>query len=493
MTSPFRVVFNAKECKKNCTAPRSIIHRKGIDMFKDQAESEITTLQQPIVLFFVFFILSIIISIFIIVRMENDRIIIARAKASQVAGSHVSSIESVINNNLSVNHSLAMLIYEGGEGRIDKLEELGEQILNLYPNIYNISLAPNGIIQDILPLEGNKEAIGHDLFKDNRRSTEAMDTKESGVLTVAGPFELIQGGYSIVGRLPVFLSDEKGNQEFWGFTCVAMLIDDILNEAEIEGLEKNGYDYELWKINPDTNEKEIISSSKSQVIEGEEEKVILPNGEWILGISPIGGWKNKKWIIINIIVALLTSGFVSIFFWMVAKLRISKLDLEKIAFLDGLTGLPNRRLFFDRLNQAIGHSNREGTLLAVCYMDLDGFKDINDSLGHKAGDQVLMEISRRYRNILRKTDTVSRLGGDEFAVLIPYLKDKEECIEILERIQSTTMEPIIFEEHSIKLSISIGVAMFPCGSCNDDDLLRNADLALYKVKEEGKGQYKFYN
>ena len=461
-------------------------------MLNEELEKDNKVFHKPKVIFLIIFILSFIISVLIIIKIESERSIIEKAKASRIVGNYVSSIESVINNNLSVNHSLSMLIHESEEGRIDKFDELGKQILSLYPNISNISLAPDGIVEDIIPLEENKEAIGHNLFKDKNRSTEAMYTKASGVLTVAGPFELIQGGYSIIGRLPIFISDENGNQNFWGFTGVAMEVDCILNEINIESLKELGYEYELWKSNPDTDIKEMISSSELSVVEAEEQKVKLPNGEWNFGISPIGGWINRQWRIISILVALITSTLTAMFFWMVVKLRISKFSLEKIAFLDALTGLPNRRLLLDRLNQAIGYSKMEGTLLVVCYMDVDKFKDINDSFGHKGGNQVLIEISNRYRSILRATDTISRIGGDEFAVLLSGLKDKEECTKIVERVQSITKEPVIFEEHSIMVSISMGITIFPYDNGSAETLLNNADTALYKAKEKNKGQYIYY-
>lgn len=462
-------------------------------MLKDKHKSKYGIFKYPKAIFCISLTISFIISVVTVRQIQADNLSLEKAKASKVASDYVSSLEKIINNNLSLNYTLGMLVHEW-EGKVDKFEKLADQVLPLYPSISNVSLAPNGIVQKIIPLKGNEGAVGHDLFADKNRSTEAIETKKSGVLTVAGPYHLIQGtGYAIIGRLPIFLSNEKGDEDFWGFTSTVMLIEVILKEANIESLKDLNYEYELWRINPDTSEKEILSSSKSYEIESEEQEITVPNGKWIMGISPIGGWHSKSKLYTNIFISLVLDILISSLLYTVTKLKLSEISLEEIAFFDQLTGLPNRRLFFDRIQQAMEHSKREGKLLAVCYMDLDDFKDINDTWGHKAGDYVLKEAGRRCKDTIRKIDTIARLGGDEFAFLLTDLKDKKECILILDRIKAAIRQPVIFEENTINISISIGVTIYPEDDSNDETLLRHADVALYKIKEQNKGQYGFYN
>ena len=168
-------------------------------------------------------------------------------------------------------------------------------------------------------------------------------------------------------------------------------------------------------------------------------------------------------------------------------------QLEHIAHYDALTGIPNRLLLADRMKQAIAQARREQKMLGVCYMDLDGFKPVNDTLGHQAGDHVLVEIAGRIGNILREGDTVARLGGDEFVVLLPNLNHQEECIATLKRLHESISLPIVIQNQSFSLTVSIGVSIFPADDNDPDVLLRHADQAMYIAKQSGKNRYHLYD
>jgi diguanylate cyclase (GGDEF)-like protein/PAS domain S-box-containing protein len=167
--------------------------------------------------------------------------------------------------------------------------------------------------------------------------------------------------------------------------------------------------------------------------------------------------------------------------------------LEELAYHDSLTGLPNRRLLMDRLHLAITHSNRYQKKLAICSIDLDGFKPINDEFGHDAGDKVLIEFSNRLSNALRAGDMVARWGGDEFTLLFAELANINECIELVERLQHLILVPIKVEEKTFNLTASMGLTIYPDDKTDDDTLLRHADLAMYDAKIAGKNTYKFFD
>jgi diguanylate cyclase (GGDEF)-like protein/PAS domain S-box-containing protein len=167
--------------------------------------------------------------------------------------------------------------------------------------------------------------------------------------------------------------------------------------------------------------------------------------------------------------------------------------LEQIAHHDPLTGLPNRILLGDRLCQAIAQSQRAGTWVAVCYLDLDGFKAVNDSLGHEVGDQVLVEVANRLVASVRGGDTVARLGGDEFVILLTGLTGDEECRMTLERLlQSVSMPYGNGGGEPGSISASIGVTVFPNDPANPDTLLRHADHAMYAAKQAGKNRFHIF-
>ena len=168
-------------------------------------------------------------------------------------------------------------------------------------------------------------------------------------------------------------------------------------------------------------------------------------------------------------------------------------ELRRIAHYDALTGIPNRVLLADRMKQAIAQAKRDQKILGVCYLDLDGFKIVNDTLGHQAGDQVLIEITQRIGNILREADTVARLGGDEFVVLLPDLNYVEECITTLKRLLETIALPVRLQDQSFFLTASIGASIFPDDNNDPDVLLRHADQAMYIAKQSGKNRYHLYD
>ncbi|MCU7830145.1 MAG: PAS domain S-box protein [Candidatus Thiodiazotropha sp. (ex Myrtea sp. 'scaly one' KF741663)] len=169
-------------------------------------------------------------------------------------------------------------------------------------------------------------------------------------------------------------------------------------------------------------------------------------------------------------------------------------QLVQLAHFDNLTQLPNRLLALDRLHQMIARSRRTGELMAVCYLDLDGFKAVNDSLGHEAGDELLKETANRLVMTVRNGDTVSRLGGDEFLLLLADMKDQQETQIILERILAVAAKPYtVVGSVQSTVTASLGVTLFPNDNSEPDALVHHADQAMYMAKESGKNCYQFFN
>lgn len=166
--------------------------------------------------------------------------------------------------------------------------------------------------------------------------------------------------------------------------------------------------------------------------------------------------------------------------------------LERLANHDALTGLPNRLLLADRLELAMATSERLGEYLAICYLDLDGFKPVNDRHGHAVGDQLLIEISRRLKQTLRSNDTVARVGGDEFVILLGGLHEPDECRVFLDRLLQAVQHPFQVQDGAVQVSASTGVTIFPTDRTEPALLIKHADHALYQAKRSGKSRYHFY-
>ena len=160
---------------------------------------------------------------------------------------------------------------------------------------------------------------------------------------------------------------------------------------------------------------------------------------------------------------------------------------------DMLTGLPNRTLFKERLERTIIEATRHRNNFALFFIDLDQFKKINDSLGHHVGDEVLIEAAKRLKNSLREEDTLSRLGGDEFTVILKDIKVPKNAATVAQKILNRMKEPIKIADHTLHISASIGIALYPDDATNMDDLIKYADAAMYKAKDEGRNNFQFYS
>lgn len=167
--------------------------------------------------------------------------------------------------------------------------------------------------------------------------------------------------------------------------------------------------------------------------------------------------------------------------------------LESMAHFDPLTQLPNRLLFADRLNQAIAHAKREKCLLAICFLDLDGFKPINDQYGHEAGDKILIAVADRIKTSIREEDSVSRHGGDEFALLLGDLESIEQCEQAIQRIHQAISSPYLIDGHYLTVGVSSGVTLYPLDNTDPDTLLRHADHAMYQAKLAGKNRHHLFD
>jgi diguanylate cyclase (GGDEF)-like protein len=174
---------------------------------------------------------------------------------------------------------------------------------------------------------------------------------------------------------------------------------------------------------------------------------------------------------------------------MLVKRKLSQEQLVTMAHFDGLTGLPNRTLFFDRLHQALHLATRYDRLCALLYIDLDGFKAVNDSLGHAAGDELLIAAGEKMKDCCRASDTVARLGGDEFIILLSEVAGKNGAEVLAQQILKAFEVPFMLKKGEVVVGASIGISVFPTHGTSSDQLLKSADRAMYQAKEQGKNTY----
>lgn len=185
-------------------------------------------------------------------------------------------------------------------------------------------------------------------------------------------------------------------------------------------------------------------------------------------------------------------GFQARFLWtLLTRLKQTNEQVTHLAHHDGLTELPNRTLFYDRLNQAIARARRDKESVAVLFLDLDGFKKINDTLGHDIGDALLIETSKRLRACVRESDTVARMGGDEFTAILCNVGNGSGKEIVAQKILDAIRAPFVLHEQDCNVGVSIGIAVYPDSGSNSEELVKVADTAMYLAKDGGKNCYRF--
>jgi diguanylate cyclase (GGDEF)-like protein len=167
--------------------------------------------------------------------------------------------------------------------------------------------------------------------------------------------------------------------------------------------------------------------------------------------------------------------------------------LRYLAYHDALTGLANRKQFYERLSQSIDWAHKNNQLVGLMFLDLDGFKQVNDTLGHDTGDQLLRVVAQRLTSSLRSSDIVSRLGGDEFTVILPGIPQLEYVAKVAEKILETLSQVFLLEGQNVFVTVSIGISIYPLDGEVEETLIKNADAAMYRAKQLGRNQYKFFN
>jgi diguanylate cyclase (GGDEF)-like protein/PAS domain S-box-containing protein len=751
--------------------------------------------------------------------------------AEVIAANQGSVLQERLSHSLSATYALASVLRQG-KGKIAGFDALAADMLIQYDGISSLQLARKGVISSVVPLAGNEKALGHDLLKDPRRNKQARLAISTHKLTLAGPFELLQGGVAVIGRLPVFLPDAFGAHSFWGFTTALIRIPDLLTASTLGRLRDAGYDYQLSHLDPDTGRRIVFAgSTAAQLTDPVQRPIEVPNGSWLLSIAPAHGWTEpvsipkgagmlllaafaallaytilRQPILLRRVVAVRTHelaqmnrdlkfeivqreraqkagaqisrlynlrshtngaivrmagrrqllqeichiavehggfplakialldgatetwswvsrygadvalpecelsrvctrsesdaahdarlrvcrsghadphnefyphphpdfqavspvcpdalavgfashvmlqlhsgkrviGMFSLYayeanFFDAAQLRLledmaddisfaldniaheelrklgeqnlrklsraveqsanavlitdrdgiieyinpwftkitgyssdeivgknpsilkseathpethrrlwdtllsgkewhgelhntkkngepywcleaispikneagevthfvaitediserkqTEQTIQHLAFHDTLTGLPNRRLFRDRLNQAVAAWPRNKVAFALMLLDLDHFKNVNDTLGHDAGDELLKIISERLDGSIRKGDTLARMGGDEFALLALDIVHPEDVAHLAEKLQAILRKPINVLGRELYVSTSMGITIYPDDSHDVDGLIKNADIALYRAKDLGRDKFQFF-
>ena len=584
-------------------------------------------LSHPVRMALFVFLLAAMVCASLIGYLEFKQLENARVNAHSLASDHARTTQEQLDRALSAVYALSVLVQQG-HGEVKNFDEIATRMLPYYPGVSVLVLAPDGIITQTIPRAANERAIGLNLLTDPVMGREARLARDSGKLTLAGPFELKQGGLGLVARLPIFLDDARGKPTFWGLANVVMEFPKALESTRLPDLLGQGLDYKLWRVNPETGQIQIIAESQATALITPVKKSLkVPNGAWTLSVAPRNGWGNPTRLYGRMLIGLLFAGLMASVTKLLMQQRAYKIDLEtqviartadireskiqlaatldaipdllfemdlngrylhchspqsrllaapiedmlgktvlevlppdaaqivlhalqqahetgltrgqqfklsldnntywfelsaaakpviagqeprfivisrditerkqaekdvqQLAYFDALTGLPNRTLLNDRVAHALAEAARRQKPLALIFLDLDHFKNVNDTLGHRIGDVLLVALAGRMQAVVREQDTVARQGGDEFILLLPNT-GSDGAAHVAEKLLHTISQAIQIEQHELTVTPSIGIAQYPGDGTDLETLTKHADIAMYRAKQNGRNGYQFF-
>lgn len=419
-------------------------------------------------------------------QLERERYLSERRSRVQAELSDFRArLETQVYAQVGLLRGLAVQVVRQ-EGISDaEFKAIAEQLVRGQPQIRDLSLAPGFVIRAVYPERGNEAALGLDLLEDPvQKQATLRAIREDGPL-LAGPFELRQGGRALAIRIPLWV-EREGVPRLWGAVSLVLDYDQVMRDAGILALEK---ELRLSIVGRDA------AGPGGDVVRGARlpprakavrVPAFLPGGSWLISAVPIEGWDARSWwstpgfplrLLLSLAAALATT-----------RILHDHQRIRRLAGRDSLTNLPNRRWALQHLARLIGRGRRGDLRFALLSFDLDGFKPVNDTYGHAAGDLLLAEIGRRLIDSVRPGDVVARMGGDEFVVIVQVRNGDDEAWlhAVASRVQAAISRPVAIEGHWVVVGASIGVARFPEDGDDSESLLRRADEAMYRAKQ-GRG------
>lgn len=423
----------------------------------------------------------------VIITIYN-RVSVEKLQMEQVIMDKSVKITEVVSRLLYKTEALAALVIQG-EGQIENFGRVAAMVID-DPAILNVLIAPDGVVSDVYPLYGNEAVIGLDFFSEGAGNNEAIMAVNTGKLVFGGPFELVQGGQALVGRLPVYLDQPDRSLKFWGIVSVTLKHPQALDGAGLGVLEKQGYAYELWRYSADDGSRQIIATGENKANPRAhfiEKQISILNADWYFRVSPVRQWHQypENWVLV--FSALIVSLMVGFVMQNNHSLKVMKREIEFISQTDFLTGIRNRRFFMDRAPDEIEKLCSQSVPCYVTILDIDNFKNLNDTYGHHVGDLVLKEFAVRIDNAISHSGLFARYGGEEFIILSKDM-DCDMVMELMERARRLIYEkPFEADGASIYISASFGVSSV---ASRDDfeDALKRADSALYMAKRQGRNR-----
>ncbi|MCP3850379.1 MAG: EAL domain-containing protein, partial [Gammaproteobacteria bacterium] len=439
--------------------------------------------------FLVFFLLIILTSYIAIQEHQLNR-----EQERDVILNQVGAIRAELEYQISttLNLTLGMMVFVSNNPDITNPQfvQLAKKIMQSTPLLHNIALAKDNVISHMYPIKGNEKALGLRYMETPSQKEAVLRAIQSKQIIVAGPLELKQGGQGIISRIPIFLDEQQ--TDYWGIASIVINTEVLY---KLSGLYKSHDDFDIALRGKDSlGEKGAIFYGDAAIFSDPGNiflPINLPSGEWILGAR--SKYNNLAWskrtLIIFITALILSLSLASATYVLLNSFRHNK----QLATYDSLTQLVNRQYFTHHLIETIARYKRSKVNFALLLLDLDYFKEINDSLGHPFGDQLLCAVAHRLQVISRDSDVIARLGGDEFIILQQDLIELTDSARFAQKILDELSQLFIIDETQLKITVSIGIVTSNAENVTSETLMKNCDMALYHAKQAGRSRFSFHD
>lgn len=389
-------------------------------------------------------------------------------------------VESELNSLLYLSSGLgSYLVVRNNDLQPREVNDILSVLHKSNGHIRNFGIAVGYTIRYIYPHAGNEGAIGLHYPDHPEQWGMVKRITESGAPALAGPVDLVQGGKGLIYRVPLYI-----DKNYWGLLSTVIDLDSFA-EVISAGVETAQFEYAIRGRDGAGLKGSMVLGDEALFDQSDAfiQEVNIPGGKWVIAVRSLrsaGFDQSAAWI------RPMFFALASIAAWMMYMLIRSRSDLAALAMYDQLTGLPNRHLLEDRAEIVFArHKRKPEQNCAILFLDLDGFKSINDRYGHKAGDAVLLAAASRASEVVRESDTVARWGGDEFIVLMDEV-EHEMLNSMIERLRTEIETPVLFEGQSLHVGVSIGVSMCPAQGASLDHVLKMADQQMYAEKVKRK-------
>lgn len=421
-----------------------------------------------------------------------------KREAVQALGVIRARIEGQLSANLIAIRGLRAELVINPSISQQRFYTLTEQLLSDDLQIRHIAIAPDLIVRHVYPPAGNQDVIGLDYRTSPEQWPVVQQAIERREILLAGPLNLVQGGRALVARLPVFM-DQTETARLWGLIAEVIDIDELLYAAGFTAQDQQ-FNYALrGRDGQGINGEHIAGNNVVWQQDYVSVPVNVPGGHWLLAAKPSSAtWLadrygySLRWTIGTTLVLLL-SGVLSLLLVTQTRLRGALSTISYQARFDALTELPNRTYFIQQVEQVLRTAKRHREGFAMLFIDLDHFKEVNDSLGHDAGDDMLQQVAQRILKATRPEDLVARLGGDEFVVVLRHITDPMMAERHAQRLVNALAPTLTIAQNDVHVGASVGIAIYPTDGASVSELLKHADLAMYAAKAAGRQTIYFFD